>query len=90
MQASIWSEKILKVAEVTITRVVDGVLSRNFLASGRRATCVQEVLETLETPTREEADAMREQIDRLNQEVEKLAARLEERDAGAPRNPGGA
>jgi hypothetical protein len=69
-----WPEKIMKAGEEAVTWVVDRILSRNYLH--KRSTCVQEVIASLEMPTRDEADALKEQLNRLNEKVEELSTRL--------------
>jgi len=86
MGANIWSEKVLKAGEDAITRVVNRILSTSFVGPGRKGALVQQVLDSLELPTREEAEALREEVSRLRQQVEQLSARLSEGGSGSCRN----
>ncbi len=77
MSTPTWQEKIFKTGEETITWVVDRILSRNYLHTDRKSSCVQEVIASLEMPTRDEADALKAQLNSLNKKVQELSARLE-------------
>jgi len=77
MNTRSWPERILQLSEAKITRLVDRILSRNYLHGDRGITKMQEVLASLEVATRVETDALKDQLNGLRESVKELSTRLE-------------
>jgi hypothetical protein len=77
MDLAVWAATFINRGEEKITRVVDRILSTNYLRLGRRNAGVQEVIESMEVATRDETDALKEQLVTLQRKVDELTARLE-------------
>jgi polyhydroxyalkanoate synthesis regulator phasin len=76
MDMAAWAETLMKMGEERITRAVDRILSTTYLQRDRGNACVQEAIESLETTTRDEIDALKEQLGTLQTKVNELNARL--------------
>jgi len=78
MEAFKWSETVFKIGEEKVTQLVNQVLSRHYGGCAKDQALIQEIVEDLALPIRQEVEDLKQQMEALNQKVANLAGQLED------------
>jgi len=88
METSKWN-LFVKLGEEKVTKLVDHVLSRSYVGGRcRTGVMVEEALESLDLPSRQEMNELRGTIDTLNGKLQDLLSRLEKIEKRSPATKG--
>ena len=77
MEAQRLAHRITLISESRITRLVDHLLSRNYLHGDRKRAWLRDSIECMDLATREDTDALGKRLDVLARKVEALSEKLE-------------
>jgi polyhydroxyalkanoate synthesis regulator phasin len=78
MEGNKWNERFMKIGEEKVTQLVNQILSRSYGGRCSVERTVEEVIASLNLPSREEMAQLNAELQELNGKLEGVLSRLDE------------